>query len=293
MKQPLVSISCITYNQVNYIKDCLDGFLMQKVNFDYEIVLHDDASTDGTRDIIEDYIDRFPNLIYPIFRDTNQYSLGTRHIMARFNFQRCRGKYIAWCDGDDYWTDPHKLQKQVDFLEENPDFTVCFHNSIIVDAYGQYQRHWHRLDLGSRECSMQELIESIYIPTASFMFKNDFQDIPNWLFSLNNGDWGLHLYHTHKGKTFYIAEIMSAYRLHDKSVWSSLKPKVKLRKQLDSVKKIQEALYPEYYEYIQNKIEIEKKKKKILSLKKYKILYIIIEEIKKPLRTIKRKFLRL
>lgn len=128
MKIPLVSISCITYNHAPYIRECLDGFMMQKCDFDFEVLIHDDASTDGSQEIIKEYQERFPNVINPILQTENQWSRGVRGMNAKFNYPRANGKYIALCEGDDYWTDPLKLQKQVDFLEENKDFgLVCTH----------------------------------------------------------------------------------------------------------------------------------------------------------------------
>ena len=123
MQTPLLSISCITYNQADFIRECLDSFLMQQVNFPIEIVIHDDASSDGTRAIIEEYQAKYPDIIYPMFQEENQYSKGLRGMMIRYNFPRCRGKYIACCEGDDYWKDPLKLQKQVDFMEMHTDYS--------------------------------------------------------------------------------------------------------------------------------------------------------------------------
>src|SRR5690606_7564710 len=123
---PLVSISCITYNHAPYIRQCLDGLVMQQCNFTFEVLIHDDASTDDTQEIIKEYQKKYPEIIKPIFQDENQYSIGIRGIMPRFNYPRAQGKYIALCEGDDYWTDPLKLQKQVDFLEANPEYSlVC------------------------------------------------------------------------------------------------------------------------------------------------------------------------
>src|SRR5690606_24868156 len=119
MTKPLVSICCITYNHVKYIRQCLDGFLIQKTNFSYEIIVHDDASTDGTAEIIKEYVKRFPNIFIPICQTENQHSKGIRGVFAKFVFPKSNGKYIAMCEGDDYWTDPLKLQKQVDILESD------------------------------------------------------------------------------------------------------------------------------------------------------------------------------
>ena len=130
MTNPLVSISCITYNHAPYIRQCLDGFLSQKTNFDFEIVIHDDASTDGTSEIILEYAKKHPLIFNPIIQKENQYSKGKRGMFMNFTFPSCRGRYIAMCEGDDFWTDPLKLQKQFDFMEENEDVgLVCTQRS--------------------------------------------------------------------------------------------------------------------------------------------------------------------
>ena len=117
MEAPLVSICCLTYNHVPFIRKCLDGFLMQQTDFPIEILIHDDCSTDGTTEIIRQYEAKYPELIFPLYEEENQYSRGGAGKMDLYNYRRARGKYIAYCEGDDYWTDPLKLQKQVDFLE--------------------------------------------------------------------------------------------------------------------------------------------------------------------------------
>jgi len=128
--QPLVSICCVTYNHSPFIRQCLEGFLSQKTTFPIEILIHDDASTDGTDDIIREFVDNCPELIFPIYEDQNQYSQGVN--VDFLNYNRARGKYIAYCEGDDYWTDPLKLQKQVDFMEAHPEYSVCFHDYSIL-----------------------------------------------------------------------------------------------------------------------------------------------------------------
>lgn len=127
----MVSICCIVYNHESYIRQCLDGFIMQKTNFVYEIVIHDDASTDKTAEIIREYEAKYPNIIKPIYQKENQYSKGIQ-ISATYNLPRAKGKYIALCEGDDYWTDPLKLQKQVDFLEINLEYSGCVHQATIL-----------------------------------------------------------------------------------------------------------------------------------------------------------------
>lgn len=127
--RPMVSVCCITYNQAPYIAKALEGFQMQRTTFPYEVIVHDDASTDGTREILARYASKHPDLIFPIFQNENQYSRNVP-ISAEFVFKKARGKYIALCEGDDYWTDEEKLQWQVDFLEANPTIAMCTHEVI-------------------------------------------------------------------------------------------------------------------------------------------------------------------
>lgn len=129
---PLVSVRCITYNHEPYIAQALDGFLMQKTNFPFEVIVHDDASPDKTADIIREYEAKFPKIIKPICETENQYS---KHdgSLGRIMDAACKGKYIVLCEGDDYWIDENKLQIQVDFLEGNSEYGMCFHNAQIKD----------------------------------------------------------------------------------------------------------------------------------------------------------------
>ena len=136
MKQEvLVSIRCTAYNHAPFIRQCLDGFVMQKTNFRFEAIVHDDASTDGTAAIIREYAEKYPDIIVPVIEDENQYSKGDGSV-TRIVDSYMRGKYIAFCEGDDYWTDPYKLQKQIDFLEAHPDYGMCH-----TDFYTTGRRH--------------------------------------------------------------------------------------------------------------------------------------------------------
>ncbi|HKK83432.1 MAG TPA: glycosyltransferase, partial [Atribacterota bacterium] len=129
---PLVTIGCITYKHEKYIRDSIEGFLIQKTTFPVEIIIHDDASPDKTPEIISEYEQKYPNLFFTIFQDENQFSIGNTPIFGNFIYPKSRGKYIAFCEGDDYWSDPLKLQKQVDFLEENPDYSLCSHETFYT-----------------------------------------------------------------------------------------------------------------------------------------------------------------
>lgn len=124
---PLVSIWCPAYNHENYISRCLDGFLMQETNFSFEIIVHDDASRDRTQEILRSYAEKHPDKFRNIYQSENQFS-NDINVLTRLMLSSARGKYIALCEGDDYWTDPQKLQKQVDFLEKNTDCSICWTN---------------------------------------------------------------------------------------------------------------------------------------------------------------------
>lgn len=137
----MVTVQCLTYNHAAYIRQCLDGFLMQKTSFKFEVIVHDDASTDGTTEILKEYALKFPDIIKPIIETENQYiKIGFSGILALMH-QRSRGKYIAFCEGDDYWTDSLKLQKQVDFLEQNSNYGLVYTN---VDFYYQKENRYER-----------------------------------------------------------------------------------------------------------------------------------------------------
>ena len=133
MGKPLVSICCLTYNHEHYIEQCLEGFLMQKVDFPVEILIHDDASTDKTVEIIRKYESKYPEIIKPVYQSENQYSKGIS-VSRVYQFPRAQGKYIALCEGDDYWTDPFKLQKQVDYLENHPECGLVHTKCSVVDS---------------------------------------------------------------------------------------------------------------------------------------------------------------
>lgn len=225
MNNLLVSISCITYNHASYIRECLDGFLMQQCNFSFEVLIHDDASTDGTQEIIKEYQEKYPDIIKPIFQVENQYSKGLRGVMARFNFPRAQGKYIALCEGDDYWADPLKLQRQVDFMEENEDYIGCFTNAIVKDKIKNKVYHYNDVYKLKEGVVNNDLIfkygGGIY-PTASLLCRNKI----DYNFFINHpkisGDELLIYYLCEKGKLFYFDSATTVYNRDNTGVFSSL-----------------------------------------------------------------------
>lgn len=223
MPNPLVSISCITFNHGSYIKECLDGFLMQETSFDFEILINDDASTDNTAEIIKSYQDKYPDLIKPIFQKENQYSKGQRGINVKYNFPRAQGKYIAMCEGDDYWTDPKKLQKQVDFLENNPDYSACFTNATkLYEEDGETE--FFLKSNKNRTYPIDEVITKGggFFPTATLVFKNLFSAYPDFIFKAKSGDRALSLLLANKGGFYFLNENTSIYRVHNQGVFSQV-----------------------------------------------------------------------
>lgn len=213
MSIPLVSISCITYNHARFIRRCLDGFMMQQCDFDFEVLIHDDASTDGTQEIIREYQEKYPEIIKPVFQSENQWSKGVS-ISATYNWPRAEGKYIAACEGDDYWTDPFKLQKQVDFLEGNEEYAGCFHLTpmLIDDSFGERIFGSNAPDVVNAEESIS--LWSLF-HTSSFVFKRSALYYPKELQNIFSGDMALFSIIAKSGLLKKIPEKMSVYRKHE------------------------------------------------------------------------------
>ena len=219
--EPFVSVCVITYNHGKYIRQCLDGILMQKVNFPYEILIHDDASPDDTADIIREYWEKYPTVIKPILRTENQYSKGVD--VCRFNFDRAKAKYIAQCEGDDYWIDDGKLQMQVDFLEEHGEYVACVHRVRVVDENNQddcasiFSRDYDTTIFTLDDAQKYNICTGVAGHFSSTVYKNLFQSshesIVNSYYNTHaHGDRKLSLYLTLNGNVYRFDETMSTYR---------------------------------------------------------------------------------
>lgn len=219
---PLVSISCITYNHEHLIRQCLDSFLMQKTNFSFEVVIYDDASKDKTRKIIEEYTNLYPEIFVPLFQEENQYSKGVRGIAPRFNFPRCRGKYIALCEGDDYWTDPYKLQKQVDLIEKYTNASMCVAlNKQIYEQTGK-----ERIDQPYKGkhfplIYFNDLTQ--YFHTSTYLMRKSTLDfLTKKYLHLFQGDTAMRYLLINEGPFVVLNEVVSVYRITGIGIWSSL-----------------------------------------------------------------------
>tara|TARA_R100000935_G_scaffold1517_1_gene4865 strand:+ start:46676 stop:47536 length:861 start_codon:yes stop_codon:yes gene_type:complete len=251
MNKPLVSVCMITYNHENYIKQALEGVLMQQCSFDLELILSNDASTDETDKLIKE-----------ILRDTNAISLRyTNHpknigMIPNFKYalEQCKGSYIAICEGDDYWTDPLKIQKQIDFLEQHPSFALCFHN---VNLYDENLKTIYR-DTITRPVSeitnLKDVARGNYIHTPSVVIRNSFI-LPDWFVNVYLGDWSLYMIAVGSKKIKKFPESMAVYRISDGAAWSTQEKKIRKENSRRTVAIIAE------------KAELPKKVQKILNLR--------------------------
>ena len=229
---PRVSICCVTYNHADTLAGALESFLSQREDGTVEILVHDDASTDGTVEILRDYAARYPDVIKPLYEAENQYRKGTA-MDATFNFPRATGEYIALCEGDDFWCDPHKLQKQIECVESHPGSTFCFTNGYVRDMatgapdrpfipYYPEEAAWFAPE--TRVYDLSAVTRLTFIPTASFLFPRvALERVPRALLTspCHNGDLRLKLLLTAVGRAVYLHAFTCVYRLNAAS--SSMK----------------------------------------------------------------------
>lgn len=232
----MVSILTLAYNHEPYIRQCLDGIVMQQTNFKFELLVHDDASTDGTAEIIREYESKYPEIIKPIYQTENQYSkhvpIGTTYL-----YPRAQGKYIALCEGDDYWTDPLKLQKQVDFLESNQDYVLCTHCYKLYLEKEQGYGEIRPFITESRTFDFEEYISYTNWLTQPLtaVFKNEVSVLDEYAKCKNAKDRTLFFLLLEKGKGYIMKETMGVYRIHEGGIWSGVSRKKQCAGEITSV----------------------------------------------------------
>jgi glycosyltransferase involved in cell wall biosynthesis len=213
---PLVTVACITYNHAPFIKQCLDGFLMQKVNFDYEIVVNDDASTDNTQEVLKEYHNKYPDKIKLILRTENLYSIGVTKIFYHTIIKHSKAKYIATCEGDDYWTDEYKLQKQIDFLEANPEYNFSMGRVMHLNqADGALTDRPEFSELFRKPyLTIRDYLKSFFSQTSTYVFKREGFDFPSFCNHFHGEDILIVAVATKHGKIKFHDEVFSVYRIH-------------------------------------------------------------------------------
>lgn len=267
----MVSVICTVYNHEKYLRKCLDGFVMQKTNFKFEVLIHDDASTDGSADIIREYEKKYPDIIKPIYQTENQYSKGIK-VSQTFLYPLISGKYLAFCEGDDYWCDENKLQKQFDVMESNPDCSICVHKVADIFENGKSTGEVRpNYSIGELFINIEGYISLItshfYQPfqTSSYFIRMslfDYKNKPEFWANSDVGDVPIILYCVSKGDLYYIDEVMSCYRNDSIGSWTNTVLK-NASKMLEHTKKTLELFnsYDKYldYKYTNNIKKIEEK----------------------------------
>ena len=214
-----LSICTITYNQREFISQALNSFLTQQTNFNYEIIVADDCSTDGTRDILLQYESKYSEKIHLILQEKNVGMIKN----FKTALEACKGQYVALCEGDDYWIDNQKLQKQVNLLDARPDIAISFHTAQIefsgIEPFAFPNINEHTKEIST----IEDLIQGNIMHTPTCVFRNHlFTKYPKAFMQLKLGDWLLHLLNAHKGNIHFMKDTMAVYRVQSNSSWSSL-----------------------------------------------------------------------
>ena len=220
-KEVLVSVLCLAYNHEKYIRQALEGFVMQKTDFAFEVLINDDASTDNTAKIIKEYEEKYPQIIKPVYQTENQYSQGIP-ISKTYLYPKAQGKYFAICEGDDYWTDPLKLQKQVDFLESNPEYAMCVHKATLNDLKTGKQSRFPDIS-EDRDYSTEEIIiegGGIFATNSIVAKKEVFTTRPECFKAKGFGDYQMFIYGSIYGKCRCLADNMSVYNYCTAGSWT-------------------------------------------------------------------------
>lgn len=264
-----VSVYCLAYNHEKYIRDALESFVSQKTTFQYEVIVHDDASTDGTADIIREYAQNYPEIIRPIYQKENQYSKGVK-VAGEIIWPLLRGKYVAACECDDCWTDPMKLQLQYDAMEKNPDCTICSHSTRWIEMEsgktgGFFPAEKYKLKEGivDKAVQMDVSLYDLFHLSSLFMRRTVYDEMrgntPAYMRAMPVGDVAMLLYFQQYGQMYFVDREMSLYRRGTEGSWT----KRVIRNQKNAIRYFERykegmTLYREVYEGV-NQEAVEQK----------------------------------
>jgi glycosyltransferase involved in cell wall biosynthesis len=221
-----VSGLILTYNHERFIGETIEGFLIQKTDFPCELVIADDCSTDATRDVIRRYWERYPDRIRVLL---NRHNIGGLRTISRA-YKACRGQYVAWVEGDDYWTSPDKFQRQADLLDRHPEYAMCFHSVQMVWDDASRESILYRPPQIKERYTLRDLAKGNFIGSCSTMYRRGvFGDFPPSYYVMPVGDWYQHILHAQHGDIGYIDEPMAVYRQHSGGVYSARPAVYRLR----------------------------------------------------------------
>lgn len=280
---PLVSIVYMTYNQEQYVNDALQSFLLQETSFPFEILIHDDASSDSTTEIIQAYAKKYPHIIRTIYQKINQFSQPKKNVLL-IAVSQAQGKYVAFCEGDDYWINPKKLQTQILEMEKYPNCNISFHPALQRCSQGKEKiiakHNGHTKVFSAREVILGG---AGFCPTASLIInKTIFQSIPSWFLEAPVGDYFLQILASLNGGALYLNEVMSVYRIGSAGSWSSRIEKdenyaqnyfLKILKSIEDISRHTNHIYQKEFNLIKQKICFYMCRHPLFSIEKRRIFF--------------------
>ena len=228
-----MTVFCLAYNHEKYLRKTLEGFVNQKTSFGFKVLIHDDASTDDTPNIIREYTEKYPDIFETILQTENKYQKGI-DVEDEYILPEISSKYVAACEGDDYWTDPDKLRLQVEYMEKHPDCSLCVHNTEKIFENGRSTGTFFNPSRKEKDYTMNDIIlsePSAYFHFSSLMWRNDTFRKKNPAFDMEGiGDYPMALYFASIGYIHYIPRTMSCYRLNSVGSWSNMMDSDKKKK---------------------------------------------------------------
>lgn len=239
----LLSVCIRTHNQERFIREALDSVLRQKTTFAFEVIVSDDASSDGTVAILREYVSRNPDVVRLLLSETN---LGGPNNLKRV-IEASQAKYITCLDGDDFYTDAYKLQKQVDLLEANPEYAACFHNTWMVDALGSKQGLFNKPNFHAVHDAREFIRERWFVPIHSAVLRREYVEFPEWYDKVMNDDYVVHLSVAKHGAYYYMPDVMVAYRRHEQNISHAYGNMILTNTQLCTILEYMKQMYPAEY----------------------------------------------